>query len=363
MLFWWGHAAHGDVEDKLVSRVQGARAPGHGAGRAPFGPLLENLQAPPRYDVLADLARGGREGTALGLQSGPPDHAGPWGPTSRFRTRKCYGEPFGIPAPDETLLVSWFAGGEVFRSGCTWKRGNGKIFYFRPGHESYPTYHQPEVQLVLRNAAHWARPEGSRWIDGCPNVPVEKAPEKNHGPGCHAAPTGRGGPSVGLAPCVRCAFSWAGRRRCSCSRLARCRGPGASLESDDSSDDPVFQAGGLQFVLPARWMTEAAANPVRAGQWRLPAARGGPGGTGRWRIGRLLFRARPRRHGAGKPSTAGAGPCAIASGNPVAGEVKTRQAGNFKISRAGRHRVLSRPGADGGPAADLATRLRTGGAW
>ena len=68
-----------------------------------------------------------------------------------------YGEPFGIPNPDEIVFLSWFEGGEVFRSGCCWKRGNGKIFYFRPGHESFPTYYQPEVQTVIRNAVNWAR--------------------------------------------------------------------------------------------------------------------------------------------------------------------------------------------------------------
>ena len=89
-----------------------------------------------------------------------------------------YGEPFGIPTPDEQVFVSWFEGGEVFRSGCTWKRGNGKIFYFRPGHETYPIYHQPEVKLVLKNACRWAVMAGSPWVDRCPNVPLEKAPEK-----------------------------------------------------------------------------------------------------------------------------------------------------------------------------------------
>jgi trehalose utilization protein len=89
-----------------------------------------------------------------------------------------YGEPFAIPTPDEMIFLSWFEGGEAFRSGCTWKRGNGKIFYFRPGHETYPTYHQKEVRLVLQNAARWARPEGSRWVDSCPNIPIEQAKEK-----------------------------------------------------------------------------------------------------------------------------------------------------------------------------------------
>ena len=89
-----------------------------------------------------------------------------------------YGEPFASPAPEEQVFISWFEGGEVFRSGCCWRRGNGKIFYFRPGHEAYPTYYQEPVRQVLRNAVHWAAPEGQAWIDSCPNVPVEKALEK-----------------------------------------------------------------------------------------------------------------------------------------------------------------------------------------
>jgi trehalose utilization protein len=70
------------------------------------------------------------------------------------------------------VFISWFEGGEVFRSGCCWNRGNGKIFYFRPGHESFPTYRQAEVQTVIRNGVHWAAPEGSRWVDSIPNVKV-----------------------------------------------------------------------------------------------------------------------------------------------------------------------------------------------
>ena len=69
-----------------------------------------------------------------------------------------YGEHFDIPAPDELVFVSWFQGGEVFRSGCCFRRGAGRIFYFRPGHETYPTYHQPQIQQVIANAVRWAAP-------------------------------------------------------------------------------------------------------------------------------------------------------------------------------------------------------------
>ena len=69
-----------------------------------------------------------------------------------------YGERFDIPQPDEQVFISWFEGGEVFRSGCCWHRGKGKIFYFRPGHEVFPIYHQPEIQKVIINAVKWAAP-------------------------------------------------------------------------------------------------------------------------------------------------------------------------------------------------------------
>ena len=69
-----------------------------------------------------------------------------------------YGEVFDIPPPDELVLVSWFTGGEVFRSGCCFTRGRGRIFYFRPGHETYPTYHDPQVRRVIANAVRWAAP-------------------------------------------------------------------------------------------------------------------------------------------------------------------------------------------------------------
>ena len=67
-----------------------------------------------------------------------------------------YGEHFDIPAPDELIFINWYQGGEVFRGGCTYRRGNGKIFYFQPGHETYPSYYHPKVQKVIKNAVKWA---------------------------------------------------------------------------------------------------------------------------------------------------------------------------------------------------------------
>ncbi len=91
-----------------------------------------------------------------------------------------YGEPFGVPEPLETVFISWFQGGEVFRSGLTYRRGAGNVFYFRPGHETYPTYYDGNVKQVLKNAVHWAhnpsRLQGD--LHAAPNVPVDTAPEK-----------------------------------------------------------------------------------------------------------------------------------------------------------------------------------------
>lgn len=85
-----------------------------------------------------------------------------------------YGERFDIPQPDTLIFISWFEGGEVFRSGCCYHRGKGKIFYFRPGHETYPIFYQSEVLKVINNAIHWAAPvSGPKVIFG--NVkPLEK---------------------------------------------------------------------------------------------------------------------------------------------------------------------------------------------
>jgi trehalose utilization protein len=89
-----------------------------------------------------------------------------------------YGEPFGIPKPDELFLISWFSGGEVFRSGATWRRGHGRVVYFRPGHETFPSYHQTEVQRIITNAVHWARPS-VRIADRCPEAAPPEQAEKD----------------------------------------------------------------------------------------------------------------------------------------------------------------------------------------
>jgi trehalose utilization protein len=108
-----------------------------------------------------------------------------------LENEEMYGEQFSVPEPLETVFISWFQGGEVFRSGMTWRRGAGNIFYFRPGHETYPTYHDANVKKVLINGVKWAHnPAGALTaIHDAPNVPVEKAlePIEERGPRLHQA--------------------------------------------------------------------------------------------------------------------------------------------------------------------------------
>jgi len=177
VLTWWGHCAHGQVEDKIVDRVQKRVLEGMGLIVLHSGHYAKIFKRLLGTTCSLTWREAGEKERLWVCQPGHPIVQG-LGTYFEIPHEEMYGEPFAIPTPDETILLSWFEGGEVFRSGCTWKRGNGKIFYFRPGHETYPTYHQKEVQLVIRNAVRWARPEGSRWIDTCPNVPIEKAAEK-----------------------------------------------------------------------------------------------------------------------------------------------------------------------------------------
>jgi trehalose utilization protein len=187
VLVWWGHAAHGKVKDAIVERVISRVWEGMGfiaLHSSHYSKIFKRLMG--TSCSLTWREAGERERLWV-CNPGHPIAAG----IDRFfeiENTEMYGEPFAIPTPDEIVFLSWFEGGEVFRSGCTWKRGNGKIFYFRPGHETYPIYFHPVVRQVLRNAVRWAAPEGQKWIDTCPNIPIAQAREKlaAQGPRIHS---------------------------------------------------------------------------------------------------------------------------------------------------------------------------------
>ncbi|UCH33021.1 MAG: ThuA domain-containing protein [Armatimonadota bacterium] len=154
VLTWWGHTAHGEVKDDIVARVRERVLDGMGlivlhSGHFSkiFGALLGttcNL----RWREIGEKER-------LWVIDRSHPIAEGVGEYFELPHTEMYGEPFDIPAPDALVFVSWFAGGEVFRSGCCFNRGRGKIFYFRPGHETFPIYHDANVLKVITNAVRW----------------------------------------------------------------------------------------------------------------------------------------------------------------------------------------------------------------
>jgi trehalose utilization protein len=157
VLVWWGHLAHDELRDLIAERCYLRVLSGMGLvvlHSGHYSKLFKKLmgttcnlkwrEADDREIVW--ITRPGHP-----IAQGIDDHF-------ILPAEEMYGEYFDIPEPQETVLISSFTGGEVFRSGCTWMRGAGKIFYFRPGHETHPTYHNPNVLKVIENAVQWAAP-------------------------------------------------------------------------------------------------------------------------------------------------------------------------------------------------------------
>ncbi len=170
VLVWWGHLAHGEVSDVVVDRVQQRVLEGMGLIVLHSGHGSKIFRRLMGTHCLLTWREAGERERLWVCNPGHPIAAG-LGPSFELPAEEMYGEPFGVPMPEEQIFISWFEGGEVFRSGCTWRRGNGKIFYFRPGHETYPTYHDANVLRVIANAVAWAAPQG-HWagVDKAPNA-------------------------------------------------------------------------------------------------------------------------------------------------------------------------------------------------
>lgn len=157
VLTWWGHLAHEKVDERIVTRVQRRVLDGmglivlHSAHHSQIFKRLMGTSCDLKWREADDTER------LWVVEPGHPIAEG-IGEYIELERDEMYGERFDIPQPDALVFVSWFTGGEVFRSGCCFQRGRGKIFYFRPGHETYPTYHNPQIIRVIANAARWAAP-------------------------------------------------------------------------------------------------------------------------------------------------------------------------------------------------------------
>ncbi len=158
VMTWWGHLAHGEVKDEIAAKVKARVLDGMGLVALHSGHMSK-----PFMSLIGTTAalkwRESNDREILWITK--PGHPIVEGIDDHFiiEREEMYGEHFDIPEPDETILISSFTGGEVFRSGVTFRRGAGKIFYFRPGHETYPTYHHPDVLRVIANGVRWAAPD------------------------------------------------------------------------------------------------------------------------------------------------------------------------------------------------------------
>ena len=169
VLIWWGHCHHEEVPDELVEKIYNRVMCGMGfiaLHSAHFSKAFKRLMG-------STCSLKWRDGDRERLWCVLPSHeiAKDVPEQIVIPVEEMYGERFDVPTPDELIFIGWFSGGEVFRSGCAWNKGLGRVFYFQPGHESNPTYHIEGVQKIITNAVHWANPNFIAKEIDCPWVP------------------------------------------------------------------------------------------------------------------------------------------------------------------------------------------------
>jgi len=175
VMIWWGHARHEIVPDEAVNMVADAVRRGmgiiflHSAHLSkPFRALM-GTSCTLHWRESDDSELLWVVNPAHPIAKGLPEYI--FNPADEM-----YGEPFGIPEPDQLVFIGSYSPGEVFRSGCCWFRERGKVFYFQPGHETYPTYHNPQIQQIIKNAINWAYSEYRAEALTCPMSPKPQFP-------------------------------------------------------------------------------------------------------------------------------------------------------------------------------------------
>ncbi len=175
VLMWWGHVGHHLVEDALVDRIQARVLDGMGLivlHSGHFSKIFKRMLGTTcslHWREIGEKERLWQVNRRHPICEGVPE-------TFVIPNSEMYGESFDIPDDGQIIYLSWYEGGNVFRSGVTFQRGNGKIFYFSPGHETFPIYHDANIQKILANAIRWAAPVNRRrpWEDfiETPHEPV-----------------------------------------------------------------------------------------------------------------------------------------------------------------------------------------------
>lgn len=173
VLLWWGHKAHGEVKDEIVERVWQAVLSGmglivlHSGHASKIFVRLMGTNCSLRWREAGERERLWNVAPGHEVMEGIGEYI-------EIEPAEMYGERFDIPEPDELLMISWFQGGEVFRSTCTWQRGNGRVLYFRPGHETYPVFYDENVLRIIANACRWAARRLSKTTFAFPETePIE----------------------------------------------------------------------------------------------------------------------------------------------------------------------------------------------
>ncbi|MEI6602930.1 MAG: ThuA domain-containing protein [Clostridia bacterium] len=169
VIVWWGHIAHGEVKDEIAQMVADAVLKGRGLVVLHSGHLSKPFVKLMGTSCMLNWRDGDRERVWCIAPNHPIAQNVPL--QFELQQEEMYGEIFDIPTPDELVFLGWFKGGEVFRSGCCFHRGYGKIFYFQPGHEEYPTYYNENIQTVIKNAIRWAKSPIRKDSLDCPNTP------------------------------------------------------------------------------------------------------------------------------------------------------------------------------------------------
>ena len=179
VLTWWGHAAHDRVSDVVADRVHRRVLEGMGLIAMHSAHLSKPFVRLMGTSCMLRWREAGERERIWCVHPSHPICEGLQGEFFELEHTEMYGEYFDIPAPDELVFISWFEGGEVFRSGCTFRRGKGKIFYFRPGHETFPIYYDANVRQVLANAVRWAAPTGAPYFGDGRNIKEPLSPIAN----------------------------------------------------------------------------------------------------------------------------------------------------------------------------------------
>ena len=181
VLTWWGHAAHDQVADEVAERVCQRVLNGMGFIAMHSAHLCKPFVKLMGTSCMLRWREAGEKERVWIVNPSHPIVEGLDNEFFELESTEMYGEFFDIPTPDELITISWFEGGEVFRSGCTFRRGKGKIFYFRPGHETFPIYFNANIRRILANGVTWAAPTGAKYFGQGRNIPDPLSPiESDH---------------------------------------------------------------------------------------------------------------------------------------------------------------------------------------